>query len=233
MWPFNKYKHRSPFADLDLAHVQYERFDHPYNFGYKCSWYALHTEDTVDVLRAIGLKRVSDANWEHGIKAAYSGRVFVSPPILGWALVAGQVFCDVDDPQKSVTRPLLSLSEHFAEACFFRTHRVVDYHVYAKAIGGRLVRGYGYIGESCKTLWSIGDLTKEDLNLGLIFTDERCPEAKEDSFWERDDIRFPREDDVMEIARAWPVTPCDLESFDIDTSKFGVVGPAPRFFRNV
>jgi hypothetical protein len=56
-------------------------------------------------------------------------------------------------------------------------------YVWAKvAAGGILVRGYGWLGESAKTLWDEGPMTPEEQNLRFAFVDEPRSEAKDDSY---------------------------------------------------
>lgn len=183
--------------------------DLPRDFGRKCQWLALKTEDTQAVVDALNLRRTAAANWAMGIEGAYSNKVFVSPVLGQWVLAIGATLPDADDarhPDK-MTPMLIELSKVFEEAQYFGTHRVVEYHAWAKARQGEIVRAYAYMGESGTTLWNTGQKTPEEIELGLCFVDETSPEAKDDSYWEREDLRFPNEEDVLAIARMWSVDP--------------------------
>jgi hypothetical protein len=57
--------------------------DSPVPFGYKCAWLAIRTENSQAVVHALGLQNVRKSGWQSGIDAAYSGDVFVTPPIKG------------------------------------------------------------------------------------------------------------------------------------------------------
>jgi hypothetical protein len=109
-------------------------------------------------------------------------------------------------------KPLLErLSRRFGEAQYFCTHRVVEMHVWARAIQGRLVRGYGYSGERGQTLWDEGEPTRAERDLGFRFFDERSPEATREGYWERADLSFPDEGAVMRLAAAWSINPTTLD----------------------
>src|SRR2546423_903267 len=81
--------------------------DQPVPFGYKCAWYALRTSDVDAVVTALNLKGVAASTWAKGIVAAYADKVFVTPPLGEWVLVAGwSLFYEKESP-KSV-QPLLT-----------------------------------------------------------------------------------------------------------------------------
>ena len=80
--------------------------DKPVSFGYKCAWYAMRTNDTDAVVAALRLDGVVASTWKEGVKAAYAGRVFVTPPLGGWTLTAGWcLFCEGGTPAPSVQPP--------------------------------------------------------------------------------------------------------------------------------
>jgi hypothetical protein len=94
----------------------------------------------------------------------------------------------------------------------FATHRVVEAHLWARAIGGSLVRAYSYVGESGEKRVEIGEPTPEEVALDLRFFDPNSPDAEEDGYWEREDLRYPDEEDVMRVAERWSVNPSALTS---------------------
>lgn len=57
--------------------------DLPVEFGYKCQWFAVKTNDTQAVLDALKLKNIQISNWRTGIDGAYEGYYFISPAING------------------------------------------------------------------------------------------------------------------------------------------------------
>jgi len=68
------------------------------------------------------------------------------------------------------------------------------------------------------------NVTPEERKLGFAFFDERSPEANDDSYWEREDLTFPNEMNVMDIAREWSICPCDLDEFQAEEHLLGVLG---------
>lgn len=198
--------------------------DLPCNFGFKIAWWAVRSFDTAAVIDAIGLQNVQPANWETGVRYAYERHVFVTPPLDGWTLIAGNLLPPGDRvPHKEVIHALLPLSNRFGTALVFASHRVVSYCVWAKAVAGILVRGYGYVGESGETFWDEGVMTPEEHQLGFRFFDERSAEATNDAYWEREDLTFADEMSVVDLARAWSVSPWYLEE-EFKEKSLGMLG---------
>jgi len=193
--------------------------DLPQSFGYKNAWLSLKTGDADAVVNALGLKRVRSATWETGIKEAYkynsfrpNKSVFITPPLGEWILIVGKriaSWCNgASEEMTSIIRSRLSdLSLIFDDAQYFHTHRIVEMHVWARAIKGDLIRGYAYIGEIGETPWNEGPQTEEEKRLGVAFYDRSSRNAETDE----DRNRKPNELDVMEIAKAWSVSPVDIE----------------------
>ena len=171
--------------------------DAPVSFGYKCAWYAMRTNDSDAVVAALGMGRTVESTWGKGIEAAYADKVFVTPPLGDWILAAGWcLFYEGETPADSVQPLLTKLSKKFGEAQYFCTYRVPEAHVWAVARAGKLIRAFGYIGERCEITWNVGRPTKAELALGE----------------EALDIPGPDESQVMEIAGAWSINPCEIES---------------------
>lgn len=223
MWPFRRKQLRgTQAAALDLPP---QHPDDPQAFGFKNTWWALPAADTDAVVAAIRLQNAQPANWQTGLKHAYEGHVFVTPPIEGWTLITGiRLPPGGKDARAEVLPALLELSRTFGAALVFATHRVVDYHLWAKATSGTLIRGYGYVGESGTTFWDDGALTPEEQKLGFAFFDERCSDAEHDSYWEREDLSYPRETNVMAIARIWSISPSDLSNYKPAQRVLGFLG---------
>ncbi|KRE35282.1 hypothetical protein [Paenibacillus sp. Soil522] len=171
--------------------------DLPVPFGYKCQWFAVKTVDAQAVLNTMQLKNVQVSNWRTGIEGADEGYYFVSPPINGWILVINSIMPDLSGVESPSPLTVIDdLSSKFREAYYFGTHRVVEYHAWAKSINGELVRAYGYLGESGETIINQGEVSKEELENNLIFTD-----------LEADEPNLPNEEDVLLIAKKWTVDP--------------------------
>lgn len=84
----------------------------------------------------------------------------------------------------------------FGEAYYFGTHRVVEYHAWAKSVNGKLVRAYGYLGETGETIVNRGEISDAELENGLIYTDLDAEEPN-----------LPNEEDVLLMAKAWTIDP--------------------------
>lgn len=226
MWPFKRKQFkRSPEPRATVVELPHQSPDHPRGFGFKTTWWALPTTDNETVVSAIGLQNAQPANWQTGIQYAYKKFVFVTPPVAGWTLITGWTLPPTSQNARAeVLAPLLNLSQSFGTALVFATHRVVEYHVWAKAISGSLIRGYGYLGESGETFWGEGDMTPEEQSLGFAFFNERSADAVDDSYWNRDDLDYPDEMKVMAIAREWSVSPSKLEDYKRKEPSLGVLG---------
>jgi hypothetical protein len=166
--------------------------DVPVPFGPKLAWLALDTTDTQAVATALGLREVRSATWEEGVDAAYRSSVFVTPPLADWSLAVGRALFP-PDRMEAFVKPLLErLSRQFGDAQYFCTHRDVALHVWARARQGRLVRGYGWLGERSVTIWDEGAPTKEERDLGIRFNGG------------------PDEASVMHLADLWSIDPTSL-----------------------
>jgi hypothetical protein len=71
--------------------------------------------------------------------------------------------------------------------------------------GGKIQRAYAYLSERGETLYESGKKTEEELNLGFVFFDERSQESASDDYFERVDLRYPDEEDVMKISAVWTI----------------------------
>jgi len=198
----------------------------PIAFGYKCSWLAIKTNDAQRVIDSLNLKDVKKSDWSNGIKAAYRGcgEVYVTQPIDGWVIVIGNSIPDAGDsmyPDK-ITPVMNKLSLEFSEVQYFSTHRVVEYHAWAKVINGHVIRAYAYIGEQGLTIWNKGEPTKEEKELNFNFFNEKVPEANNNTYWERKDLRYPNEQDVIKLAKKWINN--EIFQTNIISEKNGTIG---------
>jgi hypothetical protein len=170
-------------------------------FGYKQGWLAVAATDTSPVLTALGLHDLGPTSWRAGIDLAYltEDRLAVTPPLSGaggrdWVLVVGRELM-LAEPVDLVG---LSVRLH-SEAQLFQTHRVVEAHRWERAVDGRLVRAFEYIGEQGRVPTWLGDPDEVERSIGL-------PAALVDEV----DI-FVGELDVMRVAAAWSIDPSDLD----------------------
>jgi hypothetical protein len=118
---------------------------------------------------------------------------------------------------------LQSLSQRYGEAQYFATHRVVDYHVWTKYAYGSETRAFAYLGERGETLVDRGEKTPGEVELGYDYYNEKSPLAETDEYWQREDLCYPRESHVMEVAGKWSINPTLLDESDADPAT-GFVG---------
>ncbi len=161
------------------------------SFGYKTQWVAVRSSTAAAVAAALGLSTVRPMDYSAGCELAYQSGVYVSDPTDGWVLAHGALTLDATEPH--FPDRLQQLSAALGEVQFFATNRIVEYHAWAVAREGQLVRSYCYVGESGHTPLSIGEPTTAEtaLNLGA-------------------GRGIPSEDDVLRIAGMWSLDPTSL-----------------------
>ena len=114
---------------------------------------------------------------------------------------------------------LEDLGGRFGEVQYFGTHRVVDYHAWARASDGWVIRSYAWLGERGDVLQDVGPKTPEEEELGFRFIDSTTAEA------DRDDIELPGEEDVMRIAGRWSLNPQEIDAYN--SKGVGYLGDQP------
>lgn len=169
--------------------------DTPRPFGQKMCWLVVKSDSPDAVAEALGLEKSRPANWETGLAGAYTyNSMFVSPCLGGQVLAIGML-----DPEANRDW-MLEFAGHFPQVQFFGTHRVSEYHSWAKYENGQLTRAYFYLGESRQVRWEEGMMTREETLLGF----GGFPHG-EDVDWDR--VRIPGEEDVLTLAAAWGMDP--------------------------
>lgn len=196
------------------AEVNNKTSDMPVPFGYKCSWFAINTTDLERVMSLFNLIGVSECNWNSGISGAYKGLVFISPPVRGWTLIISSQFPDASN--ETLNNILHILAANFQSVQYFGTHRVVEYHAWAKIEDGNIVRKFAYLGETGEVIWNEGVVTEQEKELNFRF--EAIEQGNIDQFW------LPNEEDVLSIAGLWSVHP-RMEYPDLEAG----VGHAGKF----
>ncbi len=198
--------------------------DAPVPFGYKIAWWTVRSDDLRRVADFLGLNSASACNWSSGVPLAYDGGVFLTPPVNGWILICGaRLPPKSEDAAIEVENRLEILSGEFSDAQVFATHRVVEYHVWARAREGSLTRGFGHLGEAGMTFWDTGFDESEDA-LGFDFVDF-SNDLSED---ELDAMDWPSEDHVMQVASAWSVSPVDFGEHMF--AGVGIAADSAKFF---
>jgi hypothetical protein len=209
--------------------------DQPSPFGYKTAWLAVRTEDTRGLAEKLALTDQQAANWSTGVEASYNQsetHVFVSPSVHGWTFVVGAALPDVGDPKRpdKCTPLLQELSTLYGEACYFGTHRIVEFHAWILARNGQVIRKYAYLGEKGITLWDEGKQTEEEKALGFRFFADKPPPGQGDEYYARKDLRHPKEEDVTRLAGRWSIDPTTIDQLEAEKS-VGIVGRVPRSWR--
>lgn len=193
---FKKRQKRTEKPDQAAAAVQPAQDsltpDTPIPFGYKTGWLCIRSDDPERVMEVLDVQDKRICNWSVGLeKAGENETVFVSPVLNGFILVIG-----VLEPRPE---QLKQWAAGFSELQYFGTHRVVDYHSWARYQDGVLVRGYTFLGEAGEVTWEEGMPSPEELALGA----ERFPKAGEEIEWESSE--FPDEETVLSLAAAWGI----------------------------
>lgn len=191
--------------------------DKPLGFGYKNKWMAIKSNSKEKVADFFKFKNIQECNWANGVKFGYDG-IFITPEINGWILILG---IDVFDLETSNTKELLKkVSTEFGECQLFLTHRIVEYHFWGLARNGKIERLYSYLGDSESNLIIEGIPT--EIKKKYNFVNTFLEEAKNDTYWERDDIDFPNENIVMEIAEVWSINPTKIADYQ-DIEGIGLI----------
>ena len=186
--------------------------DHPVAFGSSSAWLAIRTEDSQAVVKALGLQKGWESNWDVGIKATARGWVFVTPAIDGWVLVTSPSLPRIVSKNEPDTlSPLVkTLSKEFEEVQYFGTHQFGEYVGWLRASNGEIVRRYAY-SENCAKSSVTRQRTAEETRLELIFND----------------MRFPDETDATDLAGVWSIDPSKLDKLDLAVS-VGWLGVLPK-----
>lgn len=195
--------------------------DCPVSFGFKSLWLAFRTDDPESVVKALLMKETQQANWQSGIAAADHTGVYVTPALDGWVLAVSPSLPSLGSDDERWRRAVAPMARHFPELQYFATHRIVEYHAWARFRDGELVRAYAYLGESGETLTDFGALTDEEAELGLDF-----PSDPSDRDWEADDRSVPTERNVTDLAGLWSLDPTALDQREEEG--VGWYGESPR-----
>ena len=213
-WILNKIKNKrsSPFGSNGTTDADMEIPDQPISFGYKCMWFAIKSAHTEELVKILNLIDIRPCNWQMGIEKAYENSVFITPPINDWTIACGRGLPHGDTKEgiEKVKDILKHLSKEYGEAQFFCTHRVVELHCWIRAVEGNIQRVYSYLGESGENIKIEGDATEFEKTLHLV--DTFSVEAREENYFERDDVTLPDEEIVMRVAENWSINPSTLES---------------------
>jgi hypothetical protein len=182
---------------------------HMVGFGFKQAWLAVRDPVVVDdIVALLGASDLGTVDWQQGIDLAYltDNRLAITPPLAGaageaWTLVVGRLFFAEGGPPD-----IAELSDRLGtEVQFFATHRVVEAHFWERAVEGRLVRSFRYVGETGEITHWYGEPDATELAAGLPATYDTEAEPEDQPNVVVD------EDDVMTVAAAWSLDPTKLD----------------------
>ena len=111
-------------------------------------------------------------------------------PVPGWTFAHSrtQLRAGLDATQDAFPGWLEGLSRRLGEVQFFATDRVTEYHAWARAQDGRLLRAYCYLGQRGDVMLFVGSPTtdEDELGVGTRPTDPDCDRWTDDD-WTDDD----------------------------------------------
>jgi hypothetical protein len=198
-----------------------DKTDEPVAFGYKNLWFAVKTNNKEQLAGLLDLDVLGNSNWQNGVEQAYDNRVFITPEVDGWTLVCGDGLLSLVEKESADIAILNKLSAKYGEAQYFYTHRVTEYHIWAKSLNGKVIRYYSYMGERGENMRVEGEPSEAEKGLKLINT--FSVEAKAENYFEREDLVIPDESMVMAIAKAWSISPVELPVYNNSKKEFGIV----------
>ena len=225
IWYAKKTGANSEYYSTQKTAIASDTIDNPVGFGYKMIWIAVKTNQKNRLAEIIKLEQIQNANWESGINDAHDEGIFITPQIGEWTLITGNGLVKISDNPENLTEfenLINSLSAEFGEAQFFGTHRVVEYHCWMKSKAGKMERIYAYIGESMENIKVYGLPTEAEEGLNLF--NSLSDEAKNEAYFEREDLIYANEELVMKIANAWSVNPTALAERTDIKAELGLIG---------
>ncbi len=199
-------------SDTSEIKLQIEDFKgEPEYFGYKSWWLAIKANNNTEIASFI---KSLEENAPHKLIFKYPNwSVSLTSPMNGWVFIIGEI--PVGDSKESLADLkviLTHLSSQFGEVQFFATHRIVEYHCWAKALNGSILRIYSYLGESGENKCIEGEPSDFEKQYHLLNTFSE--EAVEEGYYDREDLVFPDEEFVMKIAENWSLSPAKFTHED-------------------
>jgi hypothetical protein len=132
------------------------------------TWLAVRTTHLKAVQRALALNDLRPCAWTESLTSETSRRLYVSPPVAGWILVAGAELPDPAEDIDACYRFLAGLSRQLGHVQYFHRNRVTHHHAWARLESGRVLRAYAWIGH---TAWNQGRPSAAERELGLSLFD--------------------------------------------------------------
>jgi hypothetical protein len=170
-------------------------------FGPKQAWLAVQGGDASAIVAALGLRDLGEVDWRTGLDMAYltDDRLVLTPPLPGaggtnWVLVAGRWLL----VESAVDAAALS-AKLGREVQAFATYRTHEVHRWERALGGVLVRAFGFRGDTGEVTRWTGEPDAAERGIGLPESLDGEPDV------------LVGEADVLGLAGAWSIDPTTLE----------------------
>jgi len=177
----------------------------PLLFDFPSRWLAVKSANPQAVQNALGLHNPTPCSWEQGLARGQDFKLFVSPPINGWVLVAGLGLPEPSDDIDRVFHFILRLSRNVGQVQYFSVNRAVNSHAWVLADQAGVRRAYAWAGT---TLWSQGELTPAEKELAMTCFD--YGEASPPHFPPHE-MHRANVDKVPLLAGRWSVDPTALD----------------------
>lgn len=138
-------------------------------------WVAVSATDPRAVVAALDFVDAVPCNWESASKifqSLFNDRVFVSSPVDGWILIAGNLPTpDPEMPQEGIWNLLIELSNRFGEAQYFYMSNSTLANCWALARNGEMIRAYCFTTDAPKPaiVWNDGAITEGERNAGYVY----------------------------------------------------------------
>lgn len=130
---------------------------------------------------------------------SFFDKVFLSGEYEGWSFLVGLGLYGLDEPEE-IVKSLLTYGAFAEEVCYFSSYRVTEAYAFGKAVHGKVVRLYCYLGEQGHVYENMGEKTEAEEELGLNF-----PTEDEEIF--EDDFDVIEEEDIFRLAGKLSLSP--------------------------
>lgn len=180
-------------------------------FGYKSWWIAIKSENNLEI--ADFIKQLEETSNQKLIFKYPNWTISITSQKNGWIFVIGELPTGDNNESLEKLKILLEkISDRFGEVQFFASHRIVEYHCWARAINGKILRIYSFLGESGENIAINGEPFGVERNYNLVNTFSE--ESKQEGYYDRLDLTFPDESLVMTIAENWSINPTKFSEED-------------------
>lgn len=186
-------------------------------FGYKSIWMAVKGNSIEMILKALNLENVEKQNWDYGLELSNKtdGTITVTEAFEGWHFVVGLSLPELSSKSNTINW-LSNLSLQLGEIYYFCSYHTVDYYGFAIAKTGKVKRAYSYFGDKGKVELNIGDITREERDLGFNFAE------KDETLWEEGSDVLD-EDKVLQLASVWTINPEKLLGYPLSDVSCGKI----------